>query len=602
MEKTFACSSANILPPKWDLGDLYPGMHHPDIARDWNKLLQQAQLFQRTYEGRVTQLSAGDLLKAIEEYQQNEELAGKLMSYAYLLQATHVGDAEIGGFLQNIQEKTTQAGGHTLFFTLEINKIPVPQLQELLKDQALQKFQGWLRIIRAFQAHQLSDELEKFNLEKSTSGRSSWIRLYDETLAKLRFNLGHQQVTISQALHVLEEPDALKREQAAKEIARVLKENVALFSLVTNTLAKEKETEDRWRKFTYPAAARHLANQVEGEVVETLVHTVRQAYPGLSHRYYRLKAKYMGQTRLHYWDRNAPYLSGGQRKFTWKEACDIVLKSYQKFSPTFAKIAKQFIDQGWIDAVMSTGKDSGAFAHPTVPSVHPYILLNFQGSMRDVMTLAHELGHGVHQTLSAKQGALMADAPLPLAETASVFGEMLTFQNLLGLATDPQEKVMLLTRKIEDMLNTVVRQIAFHQFETLVHQERRQQELSPQRLGEIWMQVQKESLGDAFDFGDEYQYYWAYIPHFIHSPFYVYAYAFADCLVNSLYGIYQKKDPSFMDNYMKLLTAGGSAPYQQLLAPFGMDIQKRDFWQQGISLLESMINQLEQHLKAHHHG
>lgn len=587
--------------PHWHLGDLYAAPDDPALVRDLNMLLEHANAFQKKYQGKIVSLQI-DLLAAIQAYQHVEEISAKLMSYAYLRHATDSNNPLTGSFLQNIQDKTTQASSKTLFFMLEINKIPETNFVQILKDVGIKKFAGWLRMVRAFAPHQLSDDLEKFSLEKSLSGRQAWIRLYDETMAKLRFNIAGQSKTQSEAFHMLQSPIATERQEAACEIARVLQENINLLSLITNTLAKDKETDDVWRRFNTPASARHLANQVEPYVVDTLVATVRQSYPKTAHRYYQLKKQLMGAKKLAYWDRNAPLFRDTEQVFTWPQACDLVLDSFASFSPQFRDIAKKFIDNRWIDAAVYPGKDAGAFAHPTVPSVHPYILVNFHGSIRDVMTLAHELGHGVHQTLSAQQGFLMSEPSLPLSETASIFGEMLTFQHLLGQCKNSYEKAALLSRKIEDMLNTVVRQIAFHQFETIVHHERRQGELSPKRLGEIWLEFQNESLGPAFDLAPEYSWYWSYIPHFIHTPFYVYAYAFADCLVNSLYGVYQNASHSFMEHYIHLLSSGGAIPYQQLLLPFGIDVADGKFWQQGIGVIEKMIDQFEQLIVTSEYG
>jgi oligoendopeptidase F len=412
-------------------------------------------------------------------------------------------------------------------------------------------------------------------------------------MASLRFDVGGKSLAIEPTLNLLQEPDEALRHQAADALAATFRENLRLFTHVTNTLAKDKEISDRWRGFADVAAARHLSNRVEPEVVDALVAAVRAAYPRISHRYYALKARWFGRDYLNHWDRNAPLPDVPTRTIPFGEARATVLGAYGLFAPEMADIARRFFDQRWIDAPVRPGKAPGAFAHPTVPSAHPYVLLNYQGKVRDVMTLAHELGHGVHQVLAAPQGALMAPTPLTLAETASVFGEMLTFRALLAETTDTAERKAMLTAKVEDMINTVVRQIAFYTFERQLHSERRHGELTSERIGEIWMEVQGESLGPAIRIGHGYETYWTYIPHFIHSPFYVYAYAFGDCLVNSLYAVYEGAAAGFQEKYFTLLKAGGTKHHKELLAPFGLDATDPGFWQRGLGVIERLIDELE---------
>ena len=389
------------------------------------------------------------------------------------------------------------------------------------------------------------------------------------------------------------DPDAKIRETAANALAATLGANQRLFALITNTLAKDKETSDRWRKFSDVADSRHFANRVEPEVVEALVAAVTDAYPRLSHRYYALKARWFGKTQLDHWDRNAPLPNAPRRVYKWETARDMVLDAYGAFSPRMGDIARRFFDEGWIDAPVRPGKAPGAFAHPTTPSSHPYILVNFLGKARDVTTLAHELGHGVHQVLAGVNGPLMAPTPLTLAETASVFGEMLTFRSMLATITDTTERKAMLASKVEDMLNTVVRQIAFYKFERAIHLERRNGELTTEQISQLWMNMQSESLGPAIALRPGYETYWAYIGHFIHSPFYVYAYAFGDCLVNSLYGVYERSSDGFAERYLAMLAAGGSKSYSELLAPFGLDAKDPGFWTIGLSVIERMIDELE---------
>ncbi len=459
--------------------------------------------------------------------------------------------------------------------------------------RALAHYRPWLEDIRKERPHQLADEIEQLFLEKSVSGVAAWNRLFDDTIASLRFAFEGEELTLEPLLAKLQDADEKKREAAAHSLAATLGANLRVFTLIMNTLAKDKEISDRWRKFDDIADSRHLANRVEREVVEAMVAAVTDSYPRLSHRYYALKARWFGKAQLDHWDRNAPLPNAPARVFTWSAARDTVLDAYRGFSPEMSDIARRFFDEGWIDAPVRPGKAPGAFAHPTTPSAHPYVLVNYLGKPRDVMTLAHELGHGVHQVLAAPNGALMAPTPLTLAETASVFGEMLTFRALLASTSDPATRKSMLAAKVEDMLNTVVRQIAFYKFERKVHTERKNGELTAETISELWMSVQAESLGPAIKLGPGYETYWSYIGHFIHSPFYVYAYAFGDCLVNSLYGVYERSHEGFAERYLAMLAAGGTKHHSELLAPFGLDARDPAFWGIGLSLIERMIGELE---------
>ncbi len=579
--------------PAWKLDDLYAGRESADLRQDMTAAAEDAEAFAARYEGKLAALGGNAFAEAIAAYERLDETLSRIMSYASLLHAGDVGSPEIGQFYQTAQERVTDISSRLLFFTLEINRIEDDALEAKFRDSALERYRPWLRDLRVMRPHQLSDEIEKLLHEKSVAGRMAWIRLFDQTLADLRFPFRGRDLTETEILDLLSDQDGAKRREAAESFGRVLGDNVKTFALITNTLAKEKEIEGRWRGFERPISSRNLANLVEDEVVDALISAVRNAYPRLSHRYYALKARWFGRETLDYWDRNAPVPDEDERIVSWGEARDTVLDAYAAFSPSLADIGRRFFDNPWIDAGVRPGKASGAFAHPTVPSAHPYLLLNYQGKTRDVMTLAHELGHGVHQVLAGAQGHLMSDTPLTLAETASVFGEMLTFQSMLAATKGPRERRAMLASKIEDMLNTVVRQIAFCDFERRVHDERREQELTPDRLGEIWFEVQRESLGPAIAFQDEYRHYWAYIPHFIHTPFYVYAYAFGDCLVNALYAVYQDADAGFAERYLDMLRAGGTKRHKELLAPFGLDASDPAFWERGLGVIESLIDELD---------
>ncbi|ASG20062.1 M3 family oligoendopeptidase [Nitrospirillum viridazoti] len=584
--------------PNWDLSDLYSGPDSPRLRTDLERVEREAQAFHGRYSGKLPGLSGKELGQAVVTYEALDETLTRIMSYAGLLYAGDQSDGAIARFYQSMQERVTAVSVHLLFFTLELNQLSDKDIDAKLKAPELHRYAAWLRDVRIFRPHQLSDELERFLHEKAVVGRNAWTRLFDETMASLRFRIDGQDLTSAEALNLLSAPDAATRKAAAIEIGAVLGRNIKLFALITNTLAKDKEIEDKWRRYDQPWSSRNLSNRVEDAVVEALVGAVKDSYPALSHRYYTLKAKWFGGDTLDYWDRNAPLPDVAERTIPWEEAREIVLSSYARFSPDLAGVGRRFFENAWIDAPVRPGKNPGAFAHPTVPSAHPYLLVNYMGKTRDVMTLAHELGHGVHQVLAGGQGHLQSDTPLTLAETASVFGEMLTFRGLLAAETDPARRRALLAGKVEDMLNTVVRQTAFYDFERRVHSERRQGELSEERLGEIWQAVQTESLGPALRFDAGYATYWSYIPHFVHSPFYVYAYAFGDCLVNSLYAAFEEASAhngseAFARRYLEMLAAGGTKRHKELLAPFGLDATDPAFWHKGLGMLKGFIDELE---------
>ncbi|CAO4136767.1 M3 family oligoendopeptidase [Methylorubrum extorquens] len=584
--------------PEWDLTDLYPSMDAPDFREDLDRAEAESRAFAERYAGRIAEIAAGPdassvLGEAVQTFERIEDLMGRLMSYAGLVYSGDTTDETRAKFYGDTRERLTTASGDLLFFGLELNRVEDAVLDAAMADGPLAHYRPWIEDLRREKPHQLDDRTEKLFLDKSVTSNAAWDRLFNETIASLRFSVQGERLTLEPTLNKLVDSDGAVRQEAAQALGETLRANLRIFTLITNTLAKDKEISDRWRGFKDVADARHLSNRVEPEVVAAMVEAVRAAYPRLSHRYYRLKAKWFGVEALPYWDRNAPLPKVEQRTIPWAQARDTVLEAYDAFSPDMAGIAKKFFDGGWIDAPTRPGKAPGAFAHPTVPSAHPYVLVNYQGKPRDVMTLAHELGHGVHQVLAAPNGALMAPTPLTLAETASVFGEMLTFQRLLGQTTDPTQRRAMLAAKVEDMINTVVRQIAFYSFERKVHLARAKGELTAEQINELWMSVQSESLGPAITLDKGYEPFWAYIPHFIHSPFYVYAYAFGDCLVNSLYGVYARAEPGFVERYFALLSAGGSKPYGELLKPFGLDASDPGFWQIGLGMIEGMIAELE---------
>jgi oligoendopeptidase F len=584
--------------PEWRLQDLYEGMDSPRFAADLERAEQDAKRFAEAYRGKIAEIAArpdaGETLAvAVKAYESLQDLTGRIMAYASLLYASDTSNPAIAKFYGDAQERITALAGDVLFFELELNRLDDSKLNGAMAAPALGHYRPWLDDIRKEKPHQLADDLERLFLDKSVSAAAAWNRLFDDTMAALRFDFEGESLTLEPLLGKLMDPDAKIRETAANALAATLGANLRLFTLITNTLAKDKETSDRWRKFGDVADSRHLANRVEPEVVEALVTAVTDGYPRLTHRYYALKARWFGKAQLDHWDRNAPLPNAPRRVYKWETARDMVLGAYSAFSPRMGDIARRFFDEGWIDAPVRPGKAPGAFAHPTTPSAHPYILVNFLGKARDVTTLAHELGHGVHQVLAGVNGPLMAPTPLTLAETASVFGEMLTFRSILDTNADLTERKAMLASKVEDMLNTVARQIAFYKFERLIHLERRKGELTTEQISQFWMNTQSESLGPAIALRPGYETYWAYIGHFIHSPFYVYAYAFGDCLVNSLYGVYERSSDGFAERYLSMLAAGGSKSYSELLAPFGLDAKDPGFWTIGLSVIERMIDELE---------
>ena len=579
--------------PTWDLSDLYPAPDSPALAADLARAETQARAFAASHTGRVAHLSGAALAEAIATYERIEEVLGRAMSYAQLLFAGDSTNPEIGRFSQSMNERVTAISSDLIFFTLEINRLDDAALRAKLADPALAHWGPWLRDLRVFREHQLTDDLEKLLHEKEVTGRSAWSRLFDETVAGMRVSVGGEDLTVSAALNKLSDRDRTVREAAGHAIGEAFGKNIKLFSLITNTLAKDKEIVDTWRHYPRPESYRNRSNMVEDAVVDALVTAVAGDFPRLSHRYYTMKAKGLGLPKLQHWDRNAPLPDDADRHIAWPDATRIVLDAYGAFSPDLAAVGRRFFDRPWIDAELRPGKSGGAFAHPTVPSAHPYLLLNYHGRTRDVMTLAHELGHGVHQVLAGAQGYLMSGTPLTLAETASVFGEMLTFRALLDAETDPKRRRIMLAGKVEDMLNTVVRQTAFYRFEQKLHAERRGGELVPDRIGEIWLDVQTESLGPIFEFTPEYKVFWSYIPHFVHSPFYVYAYAFGDCLVNALYAVFQGGHPGFQQKYLDMLRAGGTKRHKELLAPFGLDASDPAFWRKGLDVIAGFIDELE---------
>ncbi len=581
--------------PEWDLTDLFPSPDSPELDDAISKAEADGQAFAQKYKGELVKrgYDGGYLAAAIRDYEAASDLLGRIGTYAFLNYAGDQQDPARAKLFGDIQAKLTEISNAFIFFELELNQIPDEQLAVALQTAELARYKPWLDDLRKEKPYQLDEKLELLFNEKSLTSGAAFNRLFSDTITALRFEVDGEQLSLEPTLNLMLDSNEARRRAGAEALAQTFAENIQVFTLITNTLAKDKEISDRWRGFEDIADSRHLANRVEGPVVQALVDAVRESYPRLSHRYYKMKAKWLGKEVMAHWDRNAPLPEKPERTVKWPEARQIVLDAYAGFSPKMANIARDFFDKRWIDAPARPGKAPGAFAHPVTPSVHPYVLLNYLGKSRDVMTLAHELGHGVHQVLASDQGVLLSQTPLTLAETASVFGEMLTFRALLNETSDPRERKALIAGKVEDMLNTVVRQIAFYEFERKVHLARREGELTSDRINELWMSVQAESLGPAIEFKPGYEVFWAYIGHFIRAPFYVYAYAFGDCLVNSLYALYEEAHPDFVAKYFDLLAAGGSKHHSQLLAPFGLDASQPEFWHKGLGMIARMIDELE---------
>jgi oligoendopeptidase F len=582
--------------PEWDLSDLYPGVESEALKADLAFLDTETKAFEADFKGKLDGLAkSGGLVEAVRRYEKLGEVFGRLGSFAYLNYAQNTGDGDRVKFLGDTQDRLTGFSTRTLFFELEINRIEDGVLDAAFEASTdLARYRPWFDELRKSRPYQLEDRVEELFHDKYTTGHAAWNRLFDETMASLKFEIDGETLGLEETLNLLSDKQEEKRASAFGALSKTLAANKKLFAHITNVMAKDKEISDRWRGYADVADSRHLANSVEREVVDALEKSVREAYPRLSHRYYQMKAKWFGKDKLDAWDRNAPLPTSDDRLFDWETAKTTVLDAYGRFSPKLVEVAQPFFDSGWIDAAVKPNKAPGAFAHPTVTTAHPYLMLNYMGRTRDVMTLAHELGHGVHQRLAAGQGELMAPTPLTLAETASVFGEMLTFRAILDATTDPKQRFALIASKIEDMLNTVVRQISFYTLERKIHLARREGELRPEEIDAFWMEISTESLGPGIRLNDGYEVLWSYIGHFIHAPFYVYAYAFGDCLVNSLYAQYEKSSAGFAEKYFEMLSAGGSKHHSELLAPFGLDARDPQFWSLGLSMIERLIDELEQ--------
>jgi len=583
--------------PEWRLDDLYSGRRDPRLEGDLEAarlaVVELAKLKGQFVAARGQAERLGLLLaQGVSLYERICNLTGSAGAYASMAASTARDDAAWSKFEADMRARVSALSAETLFLTLELNQLEDWEIEAAFKANAeAAQWRPWIRRVRLMREHELSPDLERLVHERAPAV-ANWSRLYDETLARMRIEDGDEALTLAEALNRLSDPEPARRETVAHALAEALSDATPVLGLCLNTIAFEKQVEDRWRRFASPAAPRHLANEVDAEAVEALESAVVESFPRLSHRYYALKAKALGKDALDYWDRNAPLDQAPPRRYEWAEARGLVLSSFSQLAPRFAEVARRFFDQPWIDARPRGGKSSGAYSHPVTSDRHPFVFLNFMGERRDVLTLAHELGHAVHQSLAAPLGTLLADTPLTLAETASIFGEGLVFERLLAEA-GPQERRALLAGRIEDALNTVARQIAFHRFETRFHAARLHGELSADQIGGLWLEVQSESLGPAVKLNPGYEHYWAYISHFVHAPFYVYAYAFGDLLVSALMERRREDPEGFAPLYEALLAAGGSKTYVEALSPFGLDPRKKSFWAQGCARLERLVDEFE---------
>jgi oligoendopeptidase F len=590
-------TASNALP-EWSLDDLFSGRDDPRIeatlkaataANDSLVKLKGAFVAARGDASRLGLL----LAESLGFYESAVNSLWSVGAFASLSASVSRDDPAWARFEADIRSRSAAIGAETLFFTLELNQLEEWEIEAALRAHpAAARQRPWLRRVRLGRPHELSADLERMLVDRAPA-LANWTRLYDETLGLMNVQVGDESLTLSEALNRMSDSDGARRKSAAEGLAEALEERSSVLGLCLNTIALEKQVEDRWRKFASPADARHLANEVDGAAVAALEAAVVEHYPSISHRYYRLKAKLMGKATLDQWDRNAPLDQAKPRQYGWDEAKSIVLDAYASLSPAFADRAKVFFERPWIDARPRTGKSSGAYSHPVTADRHPYVFMNYMGERRDVLTLAHELGHAVHQTLAAPLGTLLADTPLTLAETASIFGEGLVFERLLAEAA-PADRRALLAGKIEDGLNTVVRQIAFHRFETRFHAARAEAEVSPEAIASIWLDVMGESLGPAVTLNPGYEHYWAYVSHFVHAPFYVYAYAFGNLLVEALAEARRGDPQGFAPLYEELLAAGGTRTYVEALAPFGLDPRQKTFWDGGCKRLERLVDEFEQ--------
>jgi len=576
---------------RWDLSPLYASPDDPALAADLTSALDDAKSFSERFHGRIAELSAAELAAATGELEAINERVERVGAFAYLRFATDTADPARGALLQTVEERSTAIATELLFVELEWAAVPDERAAELLADPALARWRHFLEAARRFRPHLLSEPEEKVIAEKSVTGRAAWSRLFTQVTDAISVELDGQTVPLEEALSRLHHPDRETRHAAGRAVTRALQPGLSIRTYVFNTILADHSTDDRLRAFPSWISSRNLSNEIDESTVEALVTSVTSRYD-LPARWYRLKARLLGFDELTEHDRYAPLLPD-ETEIDWPEARNTVLDAYRSFSPQMADIAAGFFDR-YIDAPVAPGKQGGAFSHPVVPSAHPYVLLNFTARRRDVMTLAHELGHGVHQVLANDQGLFNAATPLTLAETASIFGETVTFARLLDEEHEPNARLALVASRIEDISASVFRQTAMNRFEDAVHNLRRTEgELSAERFGEEWLRTQREMFGDAVRISDEYATWWSYIPHFIHTPGYVYAYAFGNLLALAIYARYEAEGAAFVPSYLELLAAGGSDRPEALAALVGVDLTDPDFWNAGLAVIGDLVDEAE---------
>ena len=581
--------------PEWDLSEYYKGTDDKQIDKDIKKYAQLAAAFAKKYKGKVAALDAKAFVAALKEIEDISNLGSKLGGFAYLNSTTRLMDAKASALYQKVSEALSEAGTDLLFFGLEYNKMDEKAIRKLEEDKEVKVYAPYLKRVRKFKPYELSEDVEKTLLEKDVTSGSAWVRLYEESMARLSYEVDGKKYNDAQIGRLCLSPDAELRAKAGKEINKVSKDNSFSVCYIYNMIMKDKAVEDKKRGFKLPMSARNLSEEVSDETVNALAQTVRDNYKNIAWRFYKLKAKLLGVDKIQYWDRNAPLPIEDDRSYTWDEAVQTVLKAYNEFSPKLYNVAKEFFENPWIDVAPKDGKRSGAFCSGPLVEEHPFLMLNFVGKRNDVLTLAHELGHGCHHQLRRKNGTLNETTRMTTEEVASVFGEMLVFQSMLNNAKSDDEKISLLAMKINDMINTAIRQIAFHFFETRAHDERQNGELSSERLNQIWLEEMKESLGPSVEVDENSAYIWEQVGHFFFLPFYVYAYSFADCVVNSLYWLkLQNKVENFEDKYLELLSKTAIGDYKEIFAPFNLNPESHDFWQGGLNLISYYLDQMEE--------
>lgn len=576
----------------WDLGDLYQGIDDSRIHDDMEKCKKAALEIADKYSGKIAELTAAELFAVVSEYEGLTIIVGRLSAFAQLHFSTHVNDPKAGAFLQRVNEFFSMVNKDVVFFDIEWANVPDDKADDLLADPILEHYRHYLQAARRYKPHLLSQAEEQLIIEISPVGRSSWINLFEKVLAAQRF--GKEARTQEEVLTDLYSPDRKVRKSAAKDLTDGLRSQSIVLTHTFNTVLGDKMIDDRIRDYRNWVRSMNLANELDDDTVDSLIASATDRYD-IVQRYYGLKRRLLGLEELFDYDRYAPLPYLPQRVVDWEKSKGIVLDAFGRFSPEMASVANLFFDKQWIHAPVIPGKTGGAFAHPVVPQVHPYVLVNFTGNLRDVETVAHELGHGVHQILAGKQGYLNSHTPLVLAETASVFCEMLVFKDLMRNLERPEEKLWLAASKIESIFATVFRQIAMNRFENEVHNKRRSKgELSPDEFSNIWFKTQEEMFSNSVTLTDDYGIWWSYIGHFIHTPGYVYAYAFGELLVLSLYSMYEKGKMDFVPRYLELLAAGGSDTPYALLESFGIDLHDPNFWHQGLNVIDDMVKEIEE--------